>query len=207
MDHLTISDIQPLLVAKRAHCPACSHTHTQYCCKCEIPLNHQPPTVILPIPMDIYRHAQELQGKTTSIHAKLVAPEQVSIFLGLESQHYDHPERVLLLFPSESSVPLESIDRKSFDRLIVIDGTWSQAKAMANKMKGCGYRHVRYCLFNEGSIRTILCSGDTKILTVHFWLQLKPFTTFMLRIIIHLRIYRTMGDMTIFYSTLNSITP
>ena len=49
--------------------------------------------------------------------------------------------RAVLLFPSETSSPLNELKREEFDKLIVIDGTWRQAKAMLKKMPTI--RHVR----------------------------------------------------------------
>ncbi|KAJ2994167.1 DTW domain-containing protein 1 [Globomyces sp. JEL0801] len=108
-----------------------------------------PPTVHLPIPLDIYRHPREHAQKTTTTHCKLTSHDHVNIIIDdLQNPdaivgQYTDPSRVLLLFPSKDSVPLSTIDRNSFDRLVVIDGTWSQAKGMCHRLNGKGFKHVR----------------------------------------------------------------
>ncbi|KAJ3282459.1 DTW domain-containing protein 1 [Borealophlyctis nickersoniae] len=83
----------------------------------------------------------------------------------LKAVDYENPERILLLFPSEKAVPLEKIDRSSFDRLIVLDGTWRQAKSMTKALGGHRFKHVkiqsqktlfwRYQPFDEYHLSTI----------------------------------------------------
>ncbi|KAL2918021.1 hypothetical protein HK105_202435 [Polyrhizophydium stewartii] len=151
---LAIADTSVLAAGDRLVCPGCSRSCKNFCALCNRPLGHAPPVVVLPVALDmqVYRHPGECHGKTTSTHAKLVATDQTEIFVenlakGIEhttmATRYPDPSRVLLLFPSSTSVPLSQIDRGSFDRLVVIDGTWRQAKAMAKSLSGVGFRHVR----------------------------------------------------------------
>jgi DTW domain-containing protein YfiP len=43
------------------------------------------------------------------------------------------PEKTLLLYPTTDAIDILDIDTGTYDRLIVIDGTWSQAKAVAKQ--------------------------------------------------------------------------
>ncbi|KAG0741868.1 hypothetical protein G6F57_004269 [Rhizopus arrhizus] len=90
----------------------------------------QVPFVKLPAPIDIIKHEYELDGKTTALHARVIAPEDVNIYNWKEMPQYEQPERILMLFPGPDAKKLSEIPRKCFDRLIVIDGTWKQAKIM-----------------------------------------------------------------------------
>lgn len=100
------------------------------------------------------KHEQELDSKSTAIHAKLLAPTQISIHQfrksssnndgSVQSESYfvtsDLIENIILdptayviLFPDETAVELKNLSKEEFQRVknvIVIDGTWSQAAAI-----------------------------------------------------------------------------
>ena len=80
---------------------------------------------------------RELDGKTTSVHAKLVAPADTSILEYDRAAGADgglgpafDPETCVVLFPSADSKPVAAIDWSRVTRLVVLDGTWNQAKSM-----------------------------------------------------------------------------
>jgi DTW domain-containing protein YfiP len=87
------------------------------------------------------------------LNSKLIAPDDTRLFvedfardkqvLNQVLQRYPDPSRILLLFPSIDSVELDSLPRSSFDRLVVIDGTWRQAKSMCWALVPFGFRAVR----------------------------------------------------------------
>ena len=73
-----------------------------------------------------------------------MALENVSLKMhGVKNKPTDWPtqqdERSLcVLFPSEDATELTAQDRGTFDRLIVLDGNWRQAKKAANRIqKAC----------------------------------------------------------------------
>ena len=94
--------------------------------------------VVLPLPLTIIKHAKELDGKSTAVHAKLLASSQTEIILydpKNENKTIDGipTDECLLLFPSAQAKTVDQIhDWTCIKRLIVIDGTWQQAKAMLN---------------------------------------------------------------------------
>ncbi|KAJ3351571.1 DTW domain-containing protein 1 [Entophlyctis luteolus] len=101
----------------------------------------------------MYRHPRERIGKSTAVHARALAPDNVSLFVedasalanpdsAIANLRYPLPERVLVLFPAEDAKPLSQLSRKSFDVLIVLDGTWQQAKAMYTLIKHLGFQPV-----------------------------------------------------------------
>ncbi|KAJ3055614.1 DTW domain-containing protein 1 [Rhizophlyctis rosea] len=133
-------------------CENCKKAFKLYCPRCSSALDHNPPQIKLPIPVDIYRHPGEIEGKTTSVHAKVIAPEDVNILVRNLSKctedlasldEYEDPERILLLFPSSRAVTLSEIPQTSFDRLIVVDGTWSQGRAMVKALSSKPFTHVK----------------------------------------------------------------
>jgi|1048.fasta_scaffold110035_1 DTW domain-containing protein YfiP len=114
-----------------------------YCNSCYSPLGHIPPKVSLPVKVDIYRHPQENECKTTTIGCKIIAPDDTNIYVDRIDENFSFKEdvsRLVLLFPSKDAVPLSSMDKNSFDKLIVIDGTWKQAKGMVSRLPKI--RHV-----------------------------------------------------------------
>ncbi|KAI9011210.1 DTW domain-containing protein [Gaertneriomyces semiglobifer] len=185
----------PIHSQERFPCPKCSKRQKVYCPRCFVPLGHSPPTVTLPVPVDIYRDPRETEGKSTSAHAKILAGDDVTIKIENIISHtletsiiddYANPERVLLLFPSKvrsvghipywngcdltgyycrkvfhfKKFPVTPSTGGSFQysvifrlrhcltlffRLIVLDGTWKQGRAMANSISknGLRFRHVR----------------------------------------------------------------
>ncbi|OUM60850.1 hypothetical protein PIROE2DRAFT_25163, partial [Piromyces sp. E2] len=67
---------------------------------------------------------------STALHSKLIAPDDVNIYTSERMPVYENPERVLLLFPGDDAIPVSKVDPKKYDRVLVIDGTWYQAKIL-----------------------------------------------------------------------------
>ncbi|KAI7863400.1 DTW domain-containing protein [Spinellus fusiger] len=135
LDNLKTSDDSILHSAKeRTPCPHCKRTVKYFCYRCFNVVGmdrSQVPFVKLPVHLDVIKHEKELDGKSTAIHARVIAHEDVSIHNWLSAPVYDQPERTLLLFPGPDAKTLEEIPRDSFDRIVVIDGTWRQATTIA----------------------------------------------------------------------------
>ncbi|KAJ3018382.1 DTW domain-containing protein 1 [Thoreauomyces humboldtii] len=156
----TISDdsaITHLHDQPRVQCPSCSKARKLFCPACGIPLGHVPPKVSLPIDVIIVRDPRETEAKSTSVHAQILAKDNVAVKVenivrlpgGKQREevsvaHYHDPERVLLLFPSDDALPLAEIpDLSRFDRLVVLDGTWRQGRAMAGSIASLPFQHVK----------------------------------------------------------------
>lgn len=65
----------------------------------------------LPIQIDIIRHKQEVEGKSTSVHAKILSPENVSLYIYPDIPDYSKEEGVYLLYPAASSTSVEHLLR------------------------------------------------------------------------------------------------
>lgn len=64
----------------------------------------------MPIKIDIIKHKQEIFGKSTSSHAKIIAPDHVSIYEYPNIPDYSaEAADVILIFPSSKSVSIASL--------------------------------------------------------------------------------------------------
>ncbi|KAF9126273.1 DTW domain-containing protein 1 [Mortierella sp. 14UC] len=129
-----ISPTDVLDTIEKAHCPDCNRNVRYFCNRC-LKLVECPegavPQLKLPIKLDVIKHEQERDGKSTALHAKILAPDHVEVYAWKDMPKYENVDRLLLLFPSPGAKQLSEIDPASFDKLVVIDGTWEQANKMA----------------------------------------------------------------------------
>lgn len=132
--HLKIQDDSELYKkTERIPCPTCNRRMKYFCYHCFQVMGmerSQVPFVPLPVPIDIIKHEYESDGKSTALHACVIADQDAKLYNWKEMPQYEQPERILMLFPGPDAKKLSEIPRESFDRLIVIDGTWKQAKHM-----------------------------------------------------------------------------
>ena len=151
MQNLKFSSVGKEPERKRIICPFCNRKESVYCCHCCIALGHEAPKVDLPVELDIYRNDNESPRESTTVYAKLVAPSKTTILnwdpLNEDNykelrQRYKEPERIVLLYPTHDSITLAQVDLSQVDKIVVIDGTWHQAKNMAKVFSKCGFIHV-----------------------------------------------------------------
>ncbi|XP_012865512.1 PREDICTED: DTW domain-containing protein 1 isoform X1 [Dipodomys ordii] len=96
----------------RSKCLQCGGSRMFYCYTCYVPVENVPieqiPLVKLPLKIDIIKHPNETDGKSTAIHAKLLAPEFVNIYTyPCIPEYEDH--QVALVFPGPESVSIQDI--------------------------------------------------------------------------------------------------
>ncbi|CAG8806690.1 3205_t:CDS:2, partial [Racocetra persica] len=135
LDSLKISSTKVLeKITERTPCPKCDKPVKYFCYWCYIIVgcdSSELPRVKLPIKIDVIKHHKEKVGKSTVAHAKIIAPDDVEIISYSQMPKIENPGRMLLLFPGPNSKTLQEIPRSSFDKLLVVDGTWRQASNMA----------------------------------------------------------------------------
>lgn len=67
----------------RSACSKCSKSRKFFCYSCFVPIEElkgQLPKVRLPVQIDIIKHKKEIDGKSTAIHAAILAPDNVNIY-------------------------------------------------------------------------------------------------------------------------------
>ncbi|XP_072201565.1 tRNA-uridine aminocarboxypropyltransferase 1 [Excalfactoria chinensis] len=98
----------------RSKCPRCSGSRMFYCYTCFVPVEAVPtteiPTVKLPLKIDIIKHPNETDGKSTAVHAKLLAPDDVTIYkYPCIPEYQERRHEVALIFPGPDSVSVKDI--------------------------------------------------------------------------------------------------
>ncbi|XP_034189985.2 tRNA-uridine aminocarboxypropyltransferase 1 [Osmia lignaria lignaria] len=148
--HLKITDAGILdTIEGRETCKRCCRSRKFFCYSCYLPVINEKyfPRIKLPIKIDIIKHAREIDGKSTAIHATILAPKDVRIFTYPDFPEISDKEKTILIFPSSTAVTVESlfmkevkvndeiivnqvIDTFPIKRAIFIDSTWHQTKAI-----------------------------------------------------------------------------
>ncbi|KAL0601053.1 tRNA-uridine aminocarboxypropyltransferase 1 [Plecturocebus cupreus] len=98
----------------RSKCLKCGGSRMFYCYTCYVPVENVPieqiPLVKLPLKIDIIKHPNETDGKSTAIHAKLLAPEFVNIYTYPCIPEYEEKDHeVALVFPGPQSISVKDI--------------------------------------------------------------------------------------------------
>ena len=118
--------LAPFPFTIRVSCPHCRHSCLMYCPYCMKSLpQYPPPTVHLPISVDIIHHPKEKKSKSTAVQAVVLCPSQVKMWEYPSFPVYN-PKRTLCLFPSADAKRLTELDLTQFDRAVFIDSTWTQ---------------------------------------------------------------------------------
>ncbi|XP_063782098.1 tRNA-uridine aminocarboxypropyltransferase 1 isoform X1 [Pseudophryne corroboree] len=115
LDNLQISCQKVLELAQRkgrSKCPKCNSSRMFYCYTCYVPVESVPigdiPSVKLPLKIEIIKHPNETDGKSTAVHAKILANEDVTIYTYPCIPDYDkHKHDIILVFPGPHAMPLK----------------------------------------------------------------------------------------------------
>ncbi|XP_051235231.1 tRNA-uridine aminocarboxypropyltransferase 1 [Dicentrarchus labrax] len=102
----------------RLKCSKCGGSRMFFCYTCcslvgvtvqEIPL------IRLPVKIDIIKHPNETDGKSTAIHAKILAPSDVTIYTYPCIPDYEK-DKVVLVFPGPGAVSVQDVMKYLLDR-------------------------------------------------------------------------------------------
>lgn len=96
----------------RSPCPRCGKSRMYFCYTCYIPVSRlegRIPTCTLPIKVDIIKHKREIDGKSTSAHAAVLAPGDVNIYTYPEIPEYVLDGRTVLLYPGTEACSVKEL--------------------------------------------------------------------------------------------------
>lgn len=97
----------------RIKCPKCGGSRMFFCYTCYSLVGVNPkeiPVIKLPVKIDIIKHPNETDGKSTAVHAKLIAPDDVHIYTYPCIPDLDGDrDKAVLVFPGPDSVTVEDM--------------------------------------------------------------------------------------------------
>eukprot|EP00040_Diaphanoeca_grandis_P025770 m.143245 g.143245 ORF g.143245 m.143245 type:complete len:288 (-) comp30305_c0_seq1:202-1065(-) len=154
----------------RAQCPMCKSSRMYYCYDCHVLVNLQLgqdiPSVNLPIKVDVIKHANERNSKSTAVHAKLVAPTHVTIHTFPEIPEFEDRDSTVLLYPCEEAVDLSEVEYRSIKRVVFVDSTWSQCGDIVSDSRLSGLRRVKISSVTTKFWRPQYKKPDTYLATI-----------------------------------------
>jgi len=143
-DRLDIADTLVLEKSReRQNCGSCNRSRKFFCysCCCALPsMESSTPCLALPIRVEVVKHHAEVDGKSTAVHAAIIAPSSVKIHTYPDIPEYD-PDDTILVFPGKDSQSLKHILKNSmgkssdleegsctfpFSTVVFVDSTWNQ---------------------------------------------------------------------------------
>ncbi|XP_057204313.1 tRNA-uridine aminocarboxypropyltransferase 1 [Triplophysa rosa] len=99
--------------AGRMKCSSCGASRMFYCYSCGALVGLDPrdvPNVKLPVKVDIIKHPNETDGKSTAMQARLLAPQDVTIYTYPCIPELDtSAENIVLLFPGPDAMTVEEL--------------------------------------------------------------------------------------------------
>ena len=119
----------PLAHDFKVTCEKCGKKSLNYCAACLLPClppGVPAPLVRLPLRVEVLRGKEESADKSTASMLAASSPD-IRIWHLPDFPPIADARRVLLLYPSPTSVPVTEVDPAAFDALIVIDTTWQRA--------------------------------------------------------------------------------
>ncbi|XP_077569705.1 tRNA-uridine aminocarboxypropyltransferase 1 [Stigmatopora nigra] len=95
----------------RSKCAKCGGSRMFFCYTCCLLVDvslQEIPIVKLPLKIDIIKHPNETDGKSTAVHAKILAPDDITIYTYPCIPEYDQ-DKVVLVFPSPGAVTVQDM--------------------------------------------------------------------------------------------------
>ncbi|XP_022119767.1 tRNA-uridine aminocarboxypropyltransferase 1 [Pieris rapae] len=160
-DGLKISDSDVLLSLKsRNPCPRCYKSRMYFCYTCYVPvstLEGRIPFCNLPIKVDIIKHKREIDGKSTSAHAAVLAPQDVNIYTYPNIPQYDEDERVVLLYPGTDACTVPELFTGRYEKQSYAD------HLLAELPHGYNVGTLMKKIFNNNQVHRIFHSENLPI--------------------------------------------
>ncbi|XP_061670003.1 tRNA-uridine aminocarboxypropyltransferase 1 [Syngnathoides biaculeatus] len=113
--HAVLEDVQR---RGRSKCAKCGGSRMFFCYTCCLLVDislQEIPVVKLPVKIDIIKHPNETDGKSTAVHAKILAPSDTTIYTYPCIPDYDQDE-VVLVFPGPGAVTVRDMMQRLHER-------------------------------------------------------------------------------------------
>ncbi|XP_017008653.2 tRNA-uridine aminocarboxypropyltransferase 1 [Drosophila takahashii] len=111
--NMRISDHSILdTIEGRHNCRLCNRSRKFFCYSCYIPVGELEdllPRLALPLQIDIIKHKKEIDGKSSAVHAAVLAPEHVRIHTFPDIPDYREETGVVLIFPSATALTVPQL--------------------------------------------------------------------------------------------------
>lgn len=125
----------------RSACSKCYKSRKFFCYTCYLPVDElvgSLPKVQLPIKIDIIKHEKEIDGKSTAIHAPILAPDDVQIYTYPNIPDYSVEDGVVLIYPSQASVTVAGLfdDNFQFNAPVEFDVETEKGHRKGTLLKG-----------------------------------------------------------------------
>ncbi|KMZ06602.1 tRNA-uridine aminocarboxypropyltransferase 1 [Drosophila simulans] len=111
--HMRIADHSGLdTIEGRHNCRLCNRSRKFFCYSCCVPvgeLEELLPRLELPLQVDIIKHKKEIDGKSSAVHAAVLAPAHVRIHTFPDIPDYREETGVVLIFPSATALTVPQL--------------------------------------------------------------------------------------------------
>ncbi|XP_313569.6 tRNA-uridine aminocarboxypropyltransferase 1 [Anopheles gambiae] len=99
-------------VEGRSSCTVCGKSRKFFCYTCYVPVPEiaaRVPRISLPVKIDVIKHRNEIDGKSTAVHAAILAPDDVKIYTYPDIPDYREESGVVLIFPTPTALTVASL--------------------------------------------------------------------------------------------------
>ncbi|KAL3990976.1 DTW domain family protein [Acanthocheilonema viteae] len=135
MEQLKISDWNSLEGLKKQICSNCGRKRMYFCYNCKVympDVEQLVPRLELPIHIDIIKHPQEKNSKSTALHCVLLAPSSTTLYESsnvpdYNSSNYEQENTVLVVYSENASSVDDFVKKRGpIGRFVFLDSTWFQ---------------------------------------------------------------------------------
>ncbi|CAG9534309.1 unnamed protein product [Cercopithifilaria johnstoni] len=135
MERLKISDGNSLEGLKKQVCSNCGRKRMYFCYNCKIYMpgvEQLVPRLELPFHIDIIKHPQEKNSKSTALHCLLLAPSSTTLYESsnvpdYNLPNYEHENTVLVVYSENASSVYDFVKKRGpVRRFVFLDSTWFQ---------------------------------------------------------------------------------
>ncbi|KAN0032640.1 hypothetical protein ACTFIV_006548 [Dictyostelium citrinum] len=145
LSSLKLHTFDHMIDISRTLCKKCEKKRKYFCYDCCLPLGdpENSPKLKLPLKVDVIHHPTELISKSTAIHSKVIAYDDVK-FIEFPEEIPDYNlDETILLYPSEDSCFVKDIDFSNIKKVLFVESQWHNARKILKHPKLQGIKCVK----------------------------------------------------------------